>query len=529
MNDLSKDNYQRENYNVGIYCRLSNDDRETGESNSISNQKTILTKYVMDQGWNIVDTYVDDGYSGLNFDRPGFKRLLEDIKDKKVSIVLTKDMSRLGRDYIQVGFYIEKFFPENKVRFVAINDNIDTGNKDSDDMTPFKAVINDMYSKDISKKVRSVFDMKRQEGKFIGAFAPYGYQKDSNDKNRLTIDDEVAAVVKRIFQMYLSGYGFTAIAKRLNAEGVPSPSYYKDKKYETFNVGKTRIGKWSHASVKSILNNPVYAGSIAQNKYRKINYKSRKIEAIDKKDWIVVAKTHEPIVTSEEFKNVQLLMSKKNKNFTGAKKAKKLFSGFAFCGDCGQYMTYFKTPAGNIYLICSGYKRFGKEHCSRHPILEDKLEEMILDDFRKMVHKFANKDKLKEKAQKVVNKKKTSLKIYEDELATIEKRLEDIKVMLKSTYEDKVKGLLDEEQFKEFYNAFNSEKSNLSNRQDELVEFLNSKQKQEDKDKKVEKLIDATLNLKKLSPLILAQMIEKVEIFEGEKIKIHYKIKNPYK
>jgi len=428
MNDLSKDNYQRENYNVGIYCRLSNDDRETGESNSISNQKAILTKYVMDQGWNIVDIYVDDGYSGLNFDRPGFKRLLEDIKDKKVSIVLTKDMSRLGRDYIQVGFYIEKFFPENKVRFVAINDNIDTGNKDSNDMTPFKAVINDMYSKDISKKVRSVFNMKRQEGKFIGPFAAYGYEKDMNDKNHLTIDHNVASVVKRIFQMYLSGHGFTVIAKRLNSEGIPAPSSYKNKKYKGYSVAKGRIGKWSHASVKSILKNPVYCGSMAQNKYKKVNYKSSKIEAVDQKDWIIVKDMHESIVTEEEFKNVQLLMNKKNKNFTGAKKSPKLFSGFAFCADCGQYMTYYKTQAGSIYLICSGYKRFGKEHCSRHPILEDKLEEMILDDFRKMVQKFANKDKLKEKAEKVVNKKKTSLKIYEDELATIEKRLDDIKV-----------------------------------------------------------------------------------------------------
>ncbi|MCC5910991.1 MAG: recombinase family protein [Clostridiaceae bacterium] len=527
MSHLGSDNYQRENYYVGIYCRLSNDDGETGESNSIGNQKSMMMKYVMDKGWDIADIYIDDGYSGLSFDRPAFKRMLQDIKEKKISLVITKDMSRLGRDYIQVGHYIEKFFPENRVRFIAINDNLDTGNIDGNDMTPFKAVINDMYCKDISKKVRSVFNMKRQEGKFIGPFAPYGYEKDPKDKSHLIIDKEIAPVVRRIFQMYLMGHGFTSIARKLNEEGIPSPSYYKKSKYENYNVGRTRVGKWCHSSVKSILKNPVYTGSVAQNKYKKINYKSDKVEAIHQKDWIVVEGKHEAIISPEDFRKTQILLKNKNADFSGAKKAVKLFSGFAFCGDCGEYMTYTKAPSGNYFLICSGYKRFGKSHCTRHSILEDELEEMILSDFRKLVHKFADREKLKQKAEKVANRKKTSKSIYEDELISVEKRLEDVKIMLKSLYEDKVKGIIDEEQFLEFYNSFNKDKLNLGNRQDELKKILNITGKQEDKKKKVEGLVDRTMNLKKLNRLILCEMIEKVEVLESQDIKIHYKIKNP--
>ncbi|SDL06360.1 recombinase family protein [Natronincola ferrireducens] len=527
MSQLGSDNYQRENYHVGIYCRLSHEDGETGESNSIGNQKAMLTKYVMDKGWSIADIYIDDGYTGVSFERPGFMRLLQDIKAKKISMVITKDMSRLGRDYIQVGHYIEKFFPENRVRFIAVNDNIDTGNLEGNDMTPFKAVINDMYCKDISKKVRSVFNHKRHEGKFIGAFAPYGYEKDPKDNSHLIIDKEIAPTVRRMFQLYISGYGFTAIAKKLNEEGIPSPAYYKNRKYETFNVGKARVPKWSHSSVKAILKNPVYTGVMAQNKSRKINYKSRKTENLQEKDWIVVEGTHEAIISPEDFKKVKTLMKHKNNDFSGAKKAVKLFSGFAFCGDCGEYMTYTKAPSGNYFLICSGYKRFGKSHCTRHSILEEKLEEMILKDFRKLVRKFADRERLKKKAEQVVNKRKTSKNMYEDELTSVDKRLGDIQVMLKSLYEDKVKGVIDEEQFLEFYNAFNKEKVGLNNRYDELKKFLNITEKQEDKQKKVEQLVDDTLNLKKLNRLILAEMIEKVEVLEFEDIKINYKIKNP--
>ncbi|MCT4619852.1 MAG: recombinase family protein [Marinisporobacter sp.] len=526
MKNGNSSNYQRKNYNVGIYCRLSSDDGEVGESNSIGNQKRMLTKYVMEKGWNIVDIYIDDGYSGTNFDRPGFKRLLEDIKEKKISSVITKDMSRLGRDYIQVGYYIEKFFPENRIRYIAVNDNVDTvKDRGNNDVTPFKAIINDMYCKDISKKVRSVLNMKREEGKFIGAFAPFGYKKNPMDKSHLILDEEAAPIVKRIFQMYLEEVGFTAIARVLNEEGIPTPAYYKKRKYDTYNMGKMRVAKWCHGSVKAILKNPVYTGSVAQNKYRKINYKSKKLETLDKDEWIVVKGTHEEIISQQEFDQAQRLMNQKRDNFSGAKRNVKLFSGFVFCGDCGEYMTYIKTRSKNNYLICSGYKRFGKKHCSRHAILQEKLEEMILSDFRKLVDRFADKEKLKKKAGKIIDSEKDPTKSYENELHMVQKRLEEMKLLLKSLYEDKVKGMIDESQLIELYNDFNKEKKNLLRRQDELLNMLKPKEPT-DKNERVEKLMNSVLNLKSLNRIILTELIDKIEIFQGEDIKIYYKIKN---
>lgn len=529
MTQRYSDNYQREKYNVGIYCRISNEDSVLGESNSISNQKSILTKYVVDKDWCIIDYYIDDGYSGLNFDRPGFQKLLRDIQEGKISLVITKDMSRLGRDYILVGHYVEKFFPENRVRFIAINDNIDTGKEQGDnDITPFKAIINDMYSKDISKKVRSVLNMKRQEGKFIGPFAPYGYEKSPENKNKLIIDQNTAPIVKRIFEMYLSGDGLTLIAKSLNGENILCPAYYKKKMHETYSISKTKIPKWSHSSIKAILTNPVYTGSVAQNKYKKVNYKSKKLQSIDKKDWMIVKDTHESIVSQDIFDRVQKLMDQKGGNFEGAKKSTKLFSGMVFCGECGQYMTYTSTQADKVFLICSTYKRYGKELCSRHAILEGELENIILNDYWKLVHSFSNKGALMKKAEKMLNARKDGKNFFIHESISLQNRLEQINILLKAVYEDKVKGLILESQFVEFYEEFNEEKKNLKKRQEELLKKLDSDEKKQCDEEQIERLLDSVLNLKKLNPMILAALVEKIEICEGQNIKITYRIENPY-
>ena len=526
--DIS-DNYQRKNYKVGIYCRLSNEDGEEGESNSIGNQKAILTNYVMSHGWDIVDTYIDDGYTGINFDRPGFNRMIEDIKDKRINLVVTKDLSRLGRDYIRVGYYLEIYFPENRIRYIAVNDNIDTEKESSNDMTPFRAVINDMYSKDISKKVKSVFNHKRHEGKYIGAFAAYGYQKDPLDKNKLIIDEEAAPIVKKIFSMYLAGHGLTYIARRLNDEGIVCPSSYKTKKYGTYNTKTVVVPKWCHSSVKSIINNPVFTGAVAQGKHRKINYKSKKQEATNINDWIVVKGMHEPIIAEQEFKQVQqLLNSKKNNDFKGSRKATRLFSGFAFCGDCGQYMTYTKSQARDDYLICSAYKRFGKDHCTRHSITEETLQDLILSDFRDLAYKYADKEKIRKKAEEIVNGKKDDSKAIQNELHRIEKRQAEVKQMLKSLYEDKVRGVIAEDQMLELYEQFNKERINLDAQHEEVANKLQSKAKVSDKETQISKLVEAVLNIKKLNRLILFELIEKVEIFEDEGIKVYYKMRKPY-
>ncbi|QZY55452.1 recombinase family protein [Crassaminicella profunda] len=520
------DHYQRKK-GVGIYCRLSNEDGENTLSNSIENQKNILTKYAIENKLNIYDSYVDDGYTGTNFDRPGFKRLLRDIENGHISIVITKDMSRLGRDYIQVGFYIEKYFPEAGVRYIAVNDGVDTQKDNQNELTPFKAVINDMYSKDISKKIRSVFELKRKMGKFIGAFAPFGYKKDPDDKNRLIIDQETSWIVKKIFNMYLSGKGLKVIANYLNEESIPPPAVYKARNIKSYHPTQMKIGKWCHSGVKHILTNRTYTGDLAQGKTKKINYKSKKIKRLKREDWLIVKDTHEPIISRETFKWAQDLMQEKNKSFKGAKKGVKLFSGFSFCGNCGGVMTYHKMPKGYYFLICSTYKKYGKKECTRHAILEKKLEKMILEDFKDLVNRFVNKEILKKEAEKILNQEKGKEEVYKEELKLVEKRVEEIRGVLKVLYEDKAKGFLEEKQLLDLYHQFNDENQHLLNRRGELLKKLGSKNNNKE-DNKVEKLIYKVLNLKGFNRLILTQLIDKIEVFEDQKVRVHYKFKRLY-
>lgn len=525
MGNTSSDNYQRRNCNVAIYCRLSNDDGEKKESNSIANQKSMLMEHISKMGWKLYNIYIDDGFTGTNFNRPGFKKLIEDIEDKKIDIVLTKDMSRLGRDYIQVGYYIERYFPEKGVGYIALNDNIDTHrNIDGDDITPFKAIINDMYSKDISKKIRSVFNIKRREGKFIGAFAPYGYKKDLDDKDRLIIDEEVAPVVKRIFDMYLSGQGFTSIAKKLNNDGISPPAINKSKRLENYRHGRIKTPKWCHSGVKHILTNPTYTGDLAQGKSKKINYKSSKIKRLNQEEWIIARGVHEPIISKENFQLVQGLMNQEKKKYGGAKRSIKLFSGFLFCGECGQYMTYYKMPKGYYFLICSTYKRYGKEECTRHSILEEELKGIILDDIKDIFKRNLNKSCLRDKCKKALDLKRKESKGNDYELIMIKKRIEELKNPLKSLYEDKVKGVINNSQFQQLYDDFNKEKESLLKRKKGL-ELEEKNKKNITMDERVDNLIDSLFNLNNLNRLILTELINKVEVFEDGRVKIHYKFK----
>lgn len=291
------DNYNGEKFNVGLYLRLSKEDDTYNQSESILNQKDYLSDIVIKNGWTLVDTYVDDGFTGTNFDRPGFNMLLNDIEEKKINLVITKDLSRLGRDYIKTGYYIEQYFPEHGVRFIAVNDGIDTfsQNNSNNDLSPFKSVMNDIYAKDISKKVRSTMDNKRANGKFIGAFAPYGYVKSPENKNKLVIDPETSPIIKQIFKLYLSGYGYAKIANILNDEEVPPPSVHKLNN-SNYKNPKLKSCLWTHETVSKILSNPTYAGNLAQNKYYKVNYKLKKLRNVPRDKWVVVENTHEPIV-----------------------------------------------------------------------------------------------------------------------------------------------------------------------------------------------------------------------------------------
>lgn len=519
------DNYtENKGFNVGIYTRLSREDEATPESESIKNQKDFLASYVIDHGWNLVEIYCDDGYTGTNFDRPDFQQMLRDIINKKINMVVTKDLSRLGRDYIETGYYLERYFPEKNVRYVAVNDGIDTFKDTSNnDMSPFRSVINDMYAKDISKKVRAVMDNKRRNGKFIGAFAPYGYLKDPDNNNKLIIDNETVFTVKRIFEMYLNGHGYSYIANTLNEEGVLSPSAYKKLKTK-YKSPRSRLNLWTHETVKRILTNPTYAGNLTQNRSVKINYKVKKLKTVPKKKWITVENTHDAIIDNQKFELVQQMIDKKISNEYTSNRLHHLLSGLLFCGDCGERMTFTKTQNKNSYCICSKYKRF--KLCTRHSILEDKLEKYVLRELRKISKYAADKEKLLKIAKNKSNNSR--VKEIDDESITINNRLNEIKRIIKSLYEDKLKGVLTDDYFIELTEEFNTEREQLNRRhanlertKQEIVEINNET-------RGLIKLIKDVTGFQNINKTILSKLIDKIEIFEEQKVTVYYKFKKPF-
>lgn len=518
------DNYRDKIFNVGIYLRLSKEDEKYGQSESITSQKDFLTSYVLDQGWNLKDYYIDDGYSGTNFDRPDFIRMKKDIENGRINLVITKDYSRLGRDYIETGYYLEKYFPSMGVRYIAVKDNIDSFSSNSNnDMSPFLGVMNDMYAKDISKKVRTTIDFKRENGKFIGAFAPYGYKKDKDDKNKLVVDEVAAKVVQRIYSMYLSGHGYSYIANTLNNEGILSPSGYKELKSDYRS--KSNVKKWVHETIKQILSNPTYTGNLAQHKYRKINYKIKKLQTVPRKYWIVVENTHQKIIDMDTFNLVQDLMESKSTGYQRNTKVNHLLSGLIYCGDCGSRMTFSKTPRGFFYCICSKYKRHRAKECSRHSIKEEELNQYIINDLRLKSTQVVDLEKIS-KAVKG-KKKKSNNNSMINEITDIEKRLGVIKETLKSLYLDKLKGVVSESDFMDFSKDFNEERDILGKR----LEMLNSKinrneQKLKDNDRLLRK-VKSIVEFEEITKAMILELVEKIEIFDDKTIKIHYKFINP--
>lgn len=318
---------------AALYIRLSReDDDKLLESESITNQKTLLMQYAQENNIKICDIYIDDGYSGTNFDRPAFKRLINDIELKKVNMVITKDMSRLGRDYIETGNLIEKYFPEKGVRYIALTDNIDTYlDNGSSDIAPFKAIMNDMYAKDISKKIRSSLTAKMKEGKYVGGRAPYGYKKDPNNKNHLIVDKEQAQVVKTIYNLALEGLTFFKIAKKLTLMNIKTPAEYYD--FNWCNKYNYKLGKWHSSTIRDILTNKIYTGDLVQHRRVKVNYKVKKVVLNNQNNYIVVKNTHEAIIDKETFAKVQKLIPKSVGRIE--KKEHYLLDGLLYCGDCG--------------------------------------------------------------------------------------------------------------------------------------------------------------------------------------------------
>ncbi|MDD6023108.1 MAG: recombinase family protein [Oscillospiraceae bacterium] len=448
-------------YHAALYIRLSKEDENDGPSESVTNQKSLLEDFVKKHCLPVYDTYIDDGWSGTNFDRPGFRRMIRDIEEKQVNMVITKDLSRLGRDYIMTGHYMERYFPEKQVRYISLLDGIDTGvESTANDMTPFRAIMNDMYAKDISRKIRSVKRDKQRKGLFIGGKPVYGYKMHPSEKNRIVIDEEAACVVRRIFAMALSGMSCRQIAAQLNGQGVPTPATYAGLKVP--NPGPY-TGCWSSERVSDMLQNETYIGNMVQGRSVKISYKSQKCKKQSRENWVVVEGTHEPVIDEDTFRRVQLLIN--SRKHTRSRTYDYLLKGLVFCHECGYPLSVVnrKNAAGEdvLYFICRTYQRFtGAGVCTCHSIRETTVTNAVLDTVRNILKASVTPAELLSAARETIENARAE-NTTEIRLRALRSRIDSLTSDLDRMYLDKLRGFLGETDFQRIYSKVELERSQL--------------------------------------------------------------------
>jgi DNA invertase Pin-like site-specific DNA recombinase len=514
-------------YNVGIYIRLSReDDGKVMVSESITNQKSLLLQYVKENNLNVYDIYIDDGYSGTNFDRPDFNRLLNDIESGKVNMVITKDMSRLGRDYIGTGNLIEKYFPERNVRYIAVTDNIDTFlDNSNNDIAPFKAIMNDMYAKDISKKIKSSLKAKQKEGKWVGGRAPFGYKQDSKNKNHLVINKEQSIIVKKIFDMCLDGLSFFKIAKKLTNDGVKTPAQYYS--FEWKNHYNLKYGKWHSKTIRDILTNRMYTGDMVQNRRSKVNYKVKRVIRNDPKDYIIVENTHEGIIDKDVFYEVQRRIPKNvGRN---EKKENHLLDGLLYCGDCGHRVsvTPRRKSDNRCYTICNYYRTYMKQKlCTTHSNNYDELEKIIIKSLNDMCLRYIDKNKIR---NDVINNLTEDNKFSnKKELEVLTNDIKQINNNLDVIYIDKINKKITLEQFERVKIKLENELNIKRERYNELNDSINDNIDEESKNKMINEYINKFLSMKEPSRELIINLIDRIEIFEDKRVDIRVTFKSQY-
>lgn len=526
-------------YKAAIYVRLSKEDGDVSdaskaESNSISNQKELIKDFLKDkQDIVIVSERVDDGYSGVNFERPAFQLMLEDIKQGKVDCVVVKDLSRFGRNYIESGRYIEKIFPMLGVRFIAINDNYDslTGKSQTDEIViPFKNLINDAYCRDISIKIRSHLDVKRRKGEFIGSFTIYGYAKDEHDHNKIVIDEYAAGVVRDIYQWKISGMSQQRIADKLNDMGVLSPAEYKKScgiKYSA-NLQTKKQAIWSAVAITRILTNESYTGTLIQGKVTTPNYKVKKTVIKDEEDWVVIPNAFEAIITKEQFDMVQEIL-KKDTRVAPDKKSVYLFSGIAVCGDCGRQMSRkVSTVSGKkyVYYMCSANKKEGV--CSSHRIREDELEKAVVTYLNSYIDELENIQHFLEFIDKLpyqeVNVKRLNMRIVQ--LEEDAQKYEKLKV---SVYEDLKDELISKEEYISMKQEFEKRRrASLDSIAQIKIEIETLASRNGKHHEWIESFL-ANKGIEKLERNIVVELIDYIKIYEDKRIEIVFRYADNYK
>lgn len=520
-------------FKVAIYLRLSKEDGDLSfsssgktESESINNQRDLILAYLSKHPeMEIIDEYKDDGKTGTNFDRAEFQRMLEDLKKGVVNCVIVKDLSRFGRDYIDCGYYIDKLFPELGVRFIAVNDNYDSSSATASDtmVVPFKNLINDSYSRDISMKVRSNLQSKRERGDFISNFAPYGYVKSEVDKNRLVIDDYAASIVRDIFNWKIEGLSPAGIAKRLNDMGVLSPMEYKHScgiNYRFQEDGGMAV--WTHKTVRRMLQNEVYIGVLVQGKYTTPNYKTKKFVLKSESEWVRVEKTHEPIITRRDFEIVQELLREDTRACSDSSISP--YCGRIFCGDCGAPAVRRTVTARGkkyVYYVCSANKT-DKSVCSKHSLREDVLETVVLATIQKQIDAVLELDAALSGAFELAWERSELGKI-EASLELQNEQLQKNNTLRLSIYEDLHQGLIDKSEYtaiKEELTARIAECvraiDELNKMKAELDEGLSSKQSWMAQFKEFS-------NISEVSRRVIVHLVDSIRIYENSEVEIVFR------
>ncbi|MBS6408561.1 MULTISPECIES: recombinase family protein [Ruminococcus] len=512
---------KQQHYKAALYCRLSVDDGNFGGSVSIETQKILLEQYCKDHKITDYKFYCDDGCSGTNFDRPSFKKMLSDIDEGKINLVIVKDLSRFGRNYVEAGMYVQRFTDSN-IRFIAADDNYDSLVNSDDLLFPIKNVVNEMYARDVSKKTKAAKKAKARDGQFIGSKAPFGYKIDPNDRHHLIVDEPAAQVVKRIFRLASEGVGYNKMAKIFREEKVLTPIVY-------FNLNNPDYFKsdywrkefdWHVTSIRAILNNEVYLGKLVYGKQRNKSMKSKEKVRNPKEDWIVVENCHEPIITQELWDTVHKILNAKHRPAKAGEV--QMFAGLLYCSDCGHCLTYSQKQRkdGSYHgaYSCWMYKTHGKEYCASHYITFDTIYELVLIDIQRNLFQYRkNTDKFKS----ILSRKYQSDSQKQAEQITLEyeqkqKRCEELDKIISRLYEDNVLGRIGDERYESMSQSYELEQVEIKKALPILKSKIDELKRQSDCADNFINVIKKYTIIDKLDAAILNELIDKIVVHHKE-------------
>lgn len=522
-------------YRAALYCRLSSDDAYLGESGSIKTQRALLTQYCKENNIPVYDVYTDDGFSGTNFERPAFKRMLNDLESHKANLVIVKDLSRFGREYAQMGMYIENDFEDWNIRFISIGENIDTLNGTDEILMPITNVINSQYAKECSRKTKQAHRALAKEGKFIGSRAPFGYIKDPKDRHHLIVDEEAASVVRSIFKMFCDGIGYVRMTKILREKKILNPQAYFNKNnpdYYKSDYWRQNFD-WHATSIRVMLNNPVYLGQTTFGRTKVKGKTKKKKVATEESDWIVVENTHEPIIDKATWNLAHDIM--KNRRRETKSGETQMFAGLVKCSDCGSALNVSRNAKTGKYtsFSCWVYKNYGKERCTSHAIGYKTLYNIVLENIRRQAEcASVQKEKYLEMLKnQMAEKANQDIKSVKSELKKITKRIAQLEKILNKLYEDRALEKITEEWYLSMNSSYENEYNELKERQNVITQQIEKIETTECNAETFTNLIEKYLNITELNARILNELIEKIIVHEkgiidGEKyqmVEIYYK------